>query len=192
MTRYIVCSRNADRLPSTLAHHWEEPWPPETQDPPETQTPPARGRAARIAAWPCSRRTKYLVLVFWILVVAVTGPLSSKLMGAEKNDASAYLPTSAESTQELNLQDKFVSKNLNPAVVASPPGAVSWAVAVLTEAAGGRLRTGEPPGGRVRRPRRRLPAPPGVPGGAVGLALRRAGQASFLVDPLHPLPARLL
>src|SRR5690242_564993 len=38
-------------------------------------------------------------------------------MGAEKNDASAYLPASAESTQELNLQDEFVSKNLNPAVV---------------------------------------------------------------------------
>jgi RND superfamily putative drug exporter len=57
------------------------------------------------------------VLVFWILVIAVTAPLSSKFMGAEKNDASAYLPASAESTQELNLQDKFVSKNLNPAVV---------------------------------------------------------------------------
>src|SRR5690349_19839897 len=38
-------------------------------------------------------------------------------MGAEKNDASAYLPASAESTQELNLQDKFVAKNNNPAVV---------------------------------------------------------------------------
>ncbi|MBO0815457.1 MAG: MMPL family transporter, partial [Actinobacteria bacterium] len=73
--------------------------------------------ARRLAALPCGRRTKYLVLVFWILVIAVTAPLSSKLMGAEKNDASAYLPASAESTQELNLQDKFVSKNLNPAVV---------------------------------------------------------------------------
>jgi RND superfamily putative drug exporter len=58
-----------------------------------------------------------VVLAFWVLVIAVTGPLSSKLMGAEKNDASAYLPASAESTQELNLQGKFVSKNLNPAVV---------------------------------------------------------------------------
>ena len=38
-------------------------------------------------------------------------------MGAEKNDASAYLPASAESTQELNLQSKFTAKNLNPAVV---------------------------------------------------------------------------
>jgi RND superfamily putative drug exporter len=73
--------------------------------------------ARRIAALPCGRRTKYLALVFWILVIAVTAPLSSKLMGAEKNDASAYLPASAESTQELNLQGKFVSKNLNPAVV---------------------------------------------------------------------------
>jgi putative drug exporter of the RND superfamily len=83
----------------------------------DSGTPPALSKAARIAAWPCGRRTKYLVLVFWILVVAVTGPLSAKLMGAEKNDASAYLPASAESTQELNLQGKFVSKNLNPAVV---------------------------------------------------------------------------
>jgi RND superfamily putative drug exporter len=55
--------------------------------------------------------------VFWLVVVAVAGPLSSKLMGAEKNDPSAYLPASAESTQELNAQDRFVSKNLNPAVV---------------------------------------------------------------------------
>jgi RND superfamily putative drug exporter len=71
----------------------------------------------RIAALPCGKRTKWLVLVFWLVVVAVAAPLASKLMGAEKNDPSAYLPTSAESTQELNLQDRFVSKNLNPAVV---------------------------------------------------------------------------
>jgi RND superfamily putative drug exporter len=77
----------------------------------------APSRVRRITALPCGRRTKYLVLVFWILVIAVTAPLSSKLMGAEKNDASAYLPASTESTQEPNLQGKFVPKNLNPAVV---------------------------------------------------------------------------
>jgi RND superfamily putative drug exporter len=38
-------------------------------------------------------------------------------MGVEKNDASAYLPASAESTQALKLQNHFTSKNLNPAVV---------------------------------------------------------------------------
>jgi RND superfamily putative drug exporter len=78
---------------------------------------PAPSRGSRIAALPCGKRTKWLVLVFWLVVVAVAGPLSSKLMGAEKNDPSAYLPASAESTQELNAQAKFVSKNLNPAVV---------------------------------------------------------------------------
>lgn len=74
-------------------------------------------RSYGIASLPCGRRTKYLVVVFWLVVVAVTGGLAGKLQGAEKNDASAYLPASAESTQELNLQSKFVSKNLNPAVV---------------------------------------------------------------------------
>jgi putative drug exporter of the RND superfamily len=68
-------------------------------------------------ALPCGRRTKYVVLIFWVIVIGLTGSLAGKLMGAEKNDASAYLPASAESTQELNLQSKFVVKNLNPAVV---------------------------------------------------------------------------
>jgi RND superfamily putative drug exporter len=80
-------------------------------------TTPGPGRASRIAALPCGRRTKYLVLIFWVIVIGLTGSLAGKLMGAEKNDASAYLPASAESTQELNLQSKFVPKDLNPAVV---------------------------------------------------------------------------
>ena len=78
---------------------------------------PGRSRVSRLAALPCGRRTKYLVLAFWVIVLFFTGPLAGKLMGAEKNDASAYLPASAESTQELNLQSKFTAKNLNPAVV---------------------------------------------------------------------------
>jgi putative drug exporter of the RND superfamily len=71
----------------------------------------------RIATWPCGRRTKYAVVAFWLIVLALTGGLAGKLQGAERNDASAYLPASAESTQELNLQAKFTSPNLNPAVV---------------------------------------------------------------------------
>ena len=66
---------------------------------------------------PAGRRTKWLVLVFWLVVVAVAGPLSGKLMGAEKNDASAWLPPKAESTQVLNLRSHFVSPNVYPAVV---------------------------------------------------------------------------
>ena len=41
---------------------------------------------------PAGRRTKWVVLVFWLIIVAVAGPLAGKLMGAEKNDASAWLP----------------------------------------------------------------------------------------------------
>ncbi|MGE5131623.1 MAG: MMPL family transporter [Gemmatimonadota bacterium] len=73
--------------------------------------------ARRLAALPCGRRSKYAVLVFWIIVAALTAPLAGKLQGAEKNDASAYLPASAESTQALNLQARFVARDLNPAVV---------------------------------------------------------------------------
>ncbi|HEV8277164.1 MAG TPA: hypothetical protein VGQ26_15940 [Streptosporangiaceae bacterium] len=88
-----------------------------TADNTSTPTPPRPGGASRIAALPCGRRTKYVVLIFWVIVIVLTWSLAGKLMGAEKNDASAYLPASAESTQELNLQSKFVVKNLNPAVV---------------------------------------------------------------------------
>ena len=75
------------------------------------------GGFGRLTAFVCGRRSKYLVLMFWILVVAALGSLAGKLQGAEKNDASAYLPSSAQSTQELNEQNLFQSKNLNPALV---------------------------------------------------------------------------
>ncbi len=74
-------------------------------------------RSRRLISAICGRRSKYLVVVFWLLVIAATGSLAGKLQGAEKNDASAYLPASAESTQELNEQAVFQSKNYNPALV---------------------------------------------------------------------------
>ena len=44
-------------------------------------------------------------------------PLSAKLMGAEKNDAKAWLPASAESTKVLDVQSRFQSPNVYPGVV---------------------------------------------------------------------------
>jgi RND superfamily putative drug exporter len=81
-----------------------------------TRDQPRSGGSGPVA-FVCGRRSKYLVVVFWVLVVAALGGLAGKLQGAEKNDASAYLPSSAESTQELNEQNLFQSKNLNPALV---------------------------------------------------------------------------
>jgi putative drug exporter of the RND superfamily len=71
----------------------------------------------RIAVFPAGRRAKWLVLVFWLVFVAVAGPLSGKLMGAEKNDSSAWLPANAQSTQVLNLRSQVVSPNVFAAVV---------------------------------------------------------------------------
>ena len=71
----------------------------------------------RLIAFICGRRTKWVVVAFWLLVVVALGSLAGKLQGAEKNDASSYLPGSAQSTQELNEQAAFQSKNYNPALV---------------------------------------------------------------------------
>jgi len=82
-----------------------------------TGGPGGQGRWGRVIAVICGRRSKYLVVAFWLIIVAVTAGLAGKLQGAEKNDASAYLPASAQSTQELNEQAIFQSKNYNPALV---------------------------------------------------------------------------
>jgi len=56
-------------------------------------------------------------VAIWVIVVAVAGPLGGKLNGAEKNDAKAWLPAAAESTKVLDLQARFQSPNIFPAVV---------------------------------------------------------------------------
>ncbi len=63
------------------------------------------------------RRTKYVVLLFWIIVVAAMGPLAGKLSGVEKNDAKSWLPGKAESTVALDEQKAFRSPNTFEAVV---------------------------------------------------------------------------
>ena len=63
------------------------------------------------------RRTKWLVLVFWIVAVAGLGSLAGKLSGVEKNDAKSWLPGKAESTKVLDVQKAFQSPNTFQAVV---------------------------------------------------------------------------
>jgi len=71
-------------------------------------------RAAEILA---GRWAKWLVMGFWVVVVIVAFPLSSKLTGAEENEAKAWLPANAESTKVLDVQSRFQSPNIFPGVI---------------------------------------------------------------------------
>ncbi|HVQ95938.1 MAG TPA: MMPL family transporter [Mycobacteriales bacterium] len=71
----------------------------------------------RLATLVCGRRTKWVVLVFWLVIIGVSGPLAGKLMGAEKNDAKNWLPASAESTKAIDLQSAFQSIDQAPALI---------------------------------------------------------------------------
>jgi RND superfamily putative drug exporter len=64
-----------------------------------------------------NHRAKYLVLVFWVIAVALAGPLARQLTDVEKNEAKSWLPGSAESTHVLEAQSVFASPNTLPAVV---------------------------------------------------------------------------
>jgi RND superfamily putative drug exporter len=74
-------------------------------------------KASAIIRIPAGRRAKWAVLVFWLIIVAVLGSLAGKLTGAEKNNASAWLPAAAESTKVLDIQSRFQSPNIYAAVV---------------------------------------------------------------------------
>src|SRR5512132_4384148 len=73
--------------------------------------------ARRIAALPCGRWGKWVVLAFWIGVFAVAGPLAGKLNSAQQNDSSAWLPHNAESTQVVELAKRFTRSDIFPALV---------------------------------------------------------------------------
>src|SRR5258708_2984178 len=122
---------------------------------------------------PAGRRTKWLVVGFWRIVVGLAGPLSGKLTGAEKNDAQSWLPPKAESTQVLALRSKVVSPNVFPAVVVYDRPAGLTAADKAKAAADARRFAGVAggPPGPGNRP---VAAPPG-----------KAGET---VAPRHPRP----
>src|SRR2546421_2125901 len=73
--------------------------------------------ARGISAVVCGRWTKWVVLAVWLVILGVAGPLAGKLTGVEKNDNSAWLPGSAESTKALALQKQFQTADTIPAVI---------------------------------------------------------------------------
>ncbi|MGH3330358.1 MAG: MMPL family transporter, partial [Nocardioidaceae bacterium] len=70
-----------------------------------------------LARFPSSKTFKWLILGFWVIVLAVAFSPAGKLTGAQENDAISWLPGEAESTQVLHESERFVSQDEIPAIV---------------------------------------------------------------------------
>ncbi|MFD9965523.1 MMPL family transporter [Amycolatopsis sp. NPDC058986] len=76
-----------------------------------------------LAALPSGRRGKWVTLVAWILLLIPAFSLAGMLGSAQKNDISAWLPSSSESARFVAAAQKFGSGGTMPAsVVYSRPG----------------------------------------------------------------------
>ena len=50
------------------------------------------------------RRFKWVILVFWLVLAAASGPLAGALTDEQGNEVSSWLPGDAESTKAIELQ----------------------------------------------------------------------------------------
>src|SRR5215218_8110048 len=71
----------------------------------------------QIAGQLTGKVTKWLVLVAWIVIVVVMGGFASKLTDVQNNEASSWLPASAESTKVLDELATTVDPNDIPTLV---------------------------------------------------------------------------
>jgi putative drug exporter of the RND superfamily len=89
---------------------------PSTSPPTDSGTAP-RPYGRSLVRFITGRRTKYVVIALWVVILALAAPFGGKLSGAEKNDVKSSLPSSAESTQVFDTQSHFGSPYSVPAVV---------------------------------------------------------------------------
>jgi RND superfamily putative drug exporter len=63
------------------------------------------------------RRFAWLVLIGWVVVAAAVGPVANRIWGATSDDATAWLPGSAESTAVTAAKARFPTGDTRPAIV---------------------------------------------------------------------------
>ncbi|MFJ8075766.1 MMPL family transporter [Streptomyces sp. NPDC096176] len=75
-----------------------------------------RALLKRLAGAPGGSRTKWLVLVGWVILAVTLGPLAGKLGEVEESGPNAFLPNGAESAQVNTELEKFRTDALMPVV----------------------------------------------------------------------------
>jgi RND superfamily putative drug exporter len=81
---------------------------------------------AQIAGRLTGRVTKWLVLLAWIVIAGAMGGLNAKLVDVQNNEASSYLPGSAESTKVSDeLSSTLDPNNIPTLVVYDKPGGLT-------------------------------------------------------------------
>ncbi|WP_433042293.1 MMPL family transporter [Dactylosporangium sp. CS-033363] len=98
-------------------------------------------RASGPARIVSGRWTKWIVLVVWIVLgFGVAGQLSAKFPDVQQNDQAQWLPSGAEATQVVELQEKFNTADIAAAVIVyERPDGVSSADESKAAADAGRL-----------------------------------------------------
>lgn len=90
------------------------PSPTETDRPPV----PSPTIASRYAAFVAGRRSKWVVLVLWLLLMGIGGSLAAGLADVQDNDPETWLPSSAQSTKAVQLAEQhFADKDSSTAVI---------------------------------------------------------------------------
>ncbi len=90
------------------------------REPATAQPPPPTSRkfAARYASLVAGRRSKWAVLVLWLLLMGIGGSLAAQLGDVQDNDPETWLPANAQSTQAVALaEEHFADKDSSTAVV---------------------------------------------------------------------------
>ncbi|MGQ5263670.1 MMPL family transporter [Micromonospora sp. ZYX-F-536] len=72
----------------------------------------------RLAAMPSGRRSKYMMLVFWLVLVAAAGPLAIKLTEVQDNDSLGALPATAEVSRATQRAEEAFPDSQKPLAVA--------------------------------------------------------------------------
>jgi RND superfamily putative drug exporter len=72
----------------------------------------------RYASFVSGRRSKWVVLAAWLVLMFVAGSLASKLNSVQSNATETWLPSNAQSTRALSVaEEHFAAKDITSAVV---------------------------------------------------------------------------